>query len=190
LYCEGKKTEPSYFGALRAVCRHALIDIAPETGVPMTRAAAASRRARQLRRRAGSSARDTFEDNDEVWAVFDRDEHPNHDAAVALCARSGVRVARSNPCFEVWLILHRADYDKPDGRQVAQGYLRSLCPEYDPNAGKTPDCSALVLSIAAAEARAEALLRRREQEGAPFGSPSTTVFLLTRAIREAAEATR
>jgi hypothetical protein len=40
-------------------------------------------------------SKDSFEKGDQVWAVFDRDEHPNHESAIELCKRSGVGVARS-----------------------------------------------------------------------------------------------
>lgn len=190
LLCEGASTEPAYFAALRRACAgNALIvvEIVPKVGVPYTIAEAAVARARELglsgRRRR---ALDSFEEGDEVWAVFDRDAHPRYAEAVRLCEDKGVRVARSNPCFEVWLILHEADYDRPDDRHRVQAHLRTLRPEYEPAGGKLPDCAALMARIEAAEARAERQLARREEQGAPFGPPSTTVGRLTRAVRAAA----
>ena len=64
--------------------------------------------------------KDSFEERDEVWAVFDRDEHPRFDDAVKLCEKHGVRVGRSDPCFELWLILHEQEYDKYDNRRQVQ----------------------------------------------------------------------
>ena len=125
-----------------------------------------------------------------LTAVFDRDEHPNFDEAVALCVASPVGVARSNPCFEVWLILHKMDFDRPDGRHAVQTHLQSLCPEYDAAKGKRPDCVSLMDQLDAAERRAERQLAAREAEGKPYGPPSTTVFNLIRAIRLAAELAR
>ena len=139
-------------------------------------------RAQQSRKR-----RDSFEEGDQVWAVFDRDEHPNFDHAVALCRSHGVGVARSDPCFELWLILHEGDYDQPCDRWRVQGELKRRRPEYDGDGAKTPDCGDLVRRVDKAEERAEAQLHRREEEGKPCGNPSTTVGRLTRAIREAHE---
>ena len=73
--------------------------------------------------------KNSFEKNDEVWAVFDRDEHPKFDEAVSLCESNGLGVARSNPCFELWLILHERDYDRPDHRDAVQRELKNLRPE-------------------------------------------------------------
>ena len=118
IVCEGMNTEPAYFEALKSKIDDAMvvIRIEPASGVPMTiakRTVQITKEERSRRRQRG--ARDSFEERDEVWAVFDRDEHPDFQAAINLCADHGVKVARSNPCFEVWIILHRADYHRPDG---------------------------------------------------------------------------
>ena len=103
LFCEGKNTESEYFRAIGRTCTGALIDleIVPAAGVPFTIAEKAVARARSegliLRRRRKMSS---FEEADQVWAVFDRDEHPRYNEAVTLCEQTGIHVARSNPCFE------------------------------------------------------------------------------------------
>ena len=76
--------------------------------------------------------------------MFDRDEHPRFRDAVELCKRHGVSVGRSDPCFELWLVLHEQEYDKPNDRHRMQALLRELLPEYDPGGAKTPDCDELV----------------------------------------------
>ena len=49
---------------------------------------------------------------DEVWCVVDVDDY-DLDSAAALAAKSGVRLAVSNPCFELWLLLHHQDCTTP-----------------------------------------------------------------------------
>lgn len=193
IYCEGEKTEPAYFDALKRACAEALIEvetIAP-AGVPYTLARAAVGRARELGlSRRSRKPLDSFEERDEVWAVFDRDEHPRYQEAVALCSGVGIGVGRSDPCFELWLILHEQDFDKPDGRHAVQAHLRRLRPEYDPEKRKMPNCADLFARVDEAEWRAGRQLERRENEGNPYGRPSTTVAHLTRAIRDAAQKAR
>lgn len=189
IYCEGKNTEPAYFAALRRTCTNALIEV--ETigvgGVPLTLAELAVERSRSLGlSRRSRKALSFFEEGDQVWAVFDRDTHPNYNEAVTFCVQAGVGVARSNPCFELWLILHEEDYNKSNGSKAVQAHLKKLRPEYDPKGAKTPDCADLVERVEKAEDRAEKQLIRRKEEGTPFGPPSTTVGHLTRAIRDAA----
>ena len=121
-----------------------------------------------------------------VWGVFDRDEHPRFNEAVELCRNHGIGVGRSNPCFELWLILHERDYDQSDDRHRVQAELRRLRPEYEIDGAKTPDCDDLIRRVEDAERRGEEQLRRREVEDNAFGNPSTTVGELTTAIRQAA----
>lgn len=188
LFCEGKKTEPAYFDAIKRACSSALIDveIVPAVGVPYTIAESASQRARSEGLARSSRRRmNSFEETDQVWAVFDRDEHPRFNDAVMLCNQVGVHVARSNPCFELWLILHEQDHDRYETRQATQKLLEQIRPDYAREHGKAPNCDDLVTRVEQAEQRAQAQLARREDSGIPFGNPSTTVGHLTFQIREA-----
>lgn len=45
-------------------------------------------------------------DFDEVWCVFDVDEFQDVQRAVDMAREEGIETAVSNPCFELWLILH------------------------------------------------------------------------------------
>ncbi len=190
LFCEGMNTEPAYFRALGRSLANSLIVIetVPGVGVPMTIAKQAVEYATEngLRPRSRKK-KDSFEEGDEVWAVFDRDDHPLYREAIQNCESSNVGVAYSNPCFELWLILHEVDFDAPDGRRDLQKRFGLLRPEYDPDAGKTPDCDDLVTRVAIAEERAERQLARRVEEGNASGPPSTTVGTLTRRIRTFSE---
>ena len=193
LFCEGKNTEPAYFSALKQTWTGALIAVETRrgVGVPMTIAREAVKFAESKGlTKTSRRKKNSFEENDEVWAVFDRDEHPNFDDAVSLCQANSVGVARSNPCFELWLILHERDYDRLDHRNAVQRELKNLRPEYDNHRGKIPDCDDLVTRVELAEERGEAMIKRREVERNPHGNPSTTVGILTRAIRIANESAR
>ena len=182
LFCEGRNTEPAYFEAIKRAYPSALIEIRIESGVgvPHTIAEKAAAFARKNRRK-----KDSFEQGDEVWAVFDRDVHPHFQDAVRLCEQKGIKVGRSNPCFEVWLILHEQDYTQPNSRHQVQKVLQCLRPEYDKKSSKIPNCDDLVTRVQVAEQRGEKLLERCEKGGEPYGNPSTTVGRLCRAIREA-----
>ena len=127
----------------------------------------------------------SYEQNDEIWAIFDRDEHPNYQDAINDCTQNDIKVGRSNPCFELWLILHEEDYDQYRDRHKVKDKLGELRPEYDKSGTKVPDCDDMVKRVVEAEQRSEKQLKRREEENKPYGNPSTTVGLLTQAIREA-----
>ena len=188
LFCEGEKTEIEYFNALRRTCSKTLIALEAHggVGVPKTIASKAIEEARSLGLTPKSRRKkDSYEERDQVWAIFDRDDHPHFDEAVRDCESQNVGVARSNPCFELWLILHEQNYDRAEHRHAMQKLLAQLRSEYDPDGAKTPKCDDLVKRVEEAERRAERGLRNRETGGDPYGNPSTTVGRLTHAIREA-----
>ena len=184
LFCEGRNTEPAYFRAVREeLYGDVLIEIEGGVGEPRTVADRACARKRQNRK--GS-----FQKNDRFWAVFDRDDHQKFDEAVGFCQANEIGVARSDPCFELWLILHEKDYDSPDGSEAVQKELATLRPEYDRRGRKIPDCGEMVKRLPDAEERSRQQLNRRHGENNPFGRPSTTVGELTKEIREAHERDR
>lgn len=183
IFCEGE-TETGYFKALSQRFKDSLlIEPVPVGGVPMTVAQRAIEVAKRLKK-----SKDSFTANDKVWAMFDRDEHPNFESAVSRCETSGVSVGRSNPCFELWLILHLELFDGPDNNAGVCARLRKLRPEYDPSSCKRCNWEELIPHLHEAERRAEKQLEERSRDSSPYGRPSTTVGRLTAAIREAAEA--
>jgi hypothetical protein len=181
--CEGKVTEPEYLTALARDCRALIaLDLSIErgAGTPMSlveRAAALSPRKR--RKRAES-----FEKRDEIWVMFDRDEHPYFIDAINRAQSVGVGVAYSNPCFELWLALHFESWDRPMSRHAMQDHIRKRFPQYDRTKAKTIPFKYFAEFVEQAEARAVTLCSNRNNEGDTCGNPSTTVYCLTRRIRE------
>ena len=186
IFCEGRNTEPQYFRGLEKAFPSALVKlkIVEASGAPITiarRAAALAAAQFELAERA--TRRDSFEEADQIWAVFDRDVHEPYDEAIRLCREAGVHIGRCHPCFELWLLLHMEEYGQQLDHTQIQKYLQKRCPEYDRHGAKTMDFKKLVKEVATAEIRGERQLEERIKENAEFGRPSTTVWQLTRAIR-------
>lgn len=188
LFCEGKNTEPGYFAALRAMLKSTIIEIeiVRAAGVPTTIVKSAIER--KKKRRIGRKS--SFEDNDQIWAIFDRDEHPRVEEAIGVCVGAGVGLAYSNPCFEYWLILHEEEYGSPDDRFEMQKYYSKIRPEYDSRKGKCPDFCDVVRRVESAERRAKLGIEQRASEGCKLGAPCTTVYLLTEELRRAASSSK
>lgn len=55
-------------------------------------------------------------DRENVWVMFDRDEHPDVESAAVLARKNQIKVAFSHPSFDLWLWLHFAP-----GRPTPQG---------------------------------------------------------------------
>ena len=137
IVCEGERTEPLYFTDL--MDRHRLstanIVVTGEGADPGT----VVREAKNLRCR---EIRDG-ENYDRVYCVFDRDEHATFNTASQEARASRIKLARSWPCFEFWLVLHfgftRGPYTKSPGKSAAQhcvDALRALLPGYEKGAGR------------------------------------------------------
>lgn len=178
LFTEGRNTEPEYFKAIVGYNPDILIDLQIYRGVgcPMTIAEKASSFVKNSRPRNGDS----------VWAVFDRDDHPKFNDACTKCKSVNINTAISDPCFEIWLILHYEDYNKADDRHKVQRYFSTLCNKYNKNSGKIPDCKKIVESVIEAENRAQKQYEKRLQESDTDTPkrPYTTVHNLTKAMRE------
>ena len=130
--CEGKVTEPEYLRALQRASRNPRVhvEVATETGVPKTVVEVAIR----LRDGAAREARRQRDENlrwDEIWGVFDVDDHPHLDEARALAAKESVELAVSNPCFELWALLHFEDQRAHIDRHKLRAKLQRHLPLYD-----------------------------------------------------------
>lgn len=111
VFCEGERTEPEYLDALKrqpAVRDVAAVDLRVETGhggsVPRTFVSMAAA--------ARSKALDEEAEIDELWCVFDVEwprNHPRLSEAIEQATQNNIQLAVSNPCFELWLILHFRD---------------------------------------------------------------------------------
>lgn len=179
---EGTKTEPEYFTALGTSLKQALIEVEIDRrgGSPLTLAQRAVEIKRSLKRdRKGLAKKASFLKEDEVWIACDRDEHPKISEAFSLCKANKIGIEFSDPCFELWLILHLEDFDKPDDRHQVQDHLCSICESYGSHAGKTANFGELLTGRTQAEHRARVQNARREKESPPKNRPYTTVYMLT-----------
>lgn len=79
-----------------------------------------------------------FGPGDQFWFVADTDHwiessHIQNLVEVArLCRQKGIQVALSNPCFELWLLLHFAEFPAQDGLSCTElgGLIRSAVGAY------------------------------------------------------------
>lgn len=179
IVCEGRVTEREYFRDLKRAVRNPLVEvqIARETGVPLTVVQIAV----QQKQLADSDARRERDDNlrfDEVWGVFDVDEHPQLNEAQKLAADNGVRLAVSNPCFELWALLHFQDQTAHIERDRLRTVLQQHLPGYD----KLLDFGKVHPSHADAVRRALSLDMQAERQREAGRNPTTGVYRLTQVI--------
>jgi RloB-like protein len=110
IYCEGAETEPSYISGLVRSLRSRLVEvrIGNQQGDPKSLVELAKDQ-RDKANRTAKREKDGSLAYDEVWCVFDVDEHERLPDAIQLATACGINLAISNPCFELWILLHFRD---------------------------------------------------------------------------------
>ncbi len=140
---EGSKTEPHYLGEIRAHYRLHTANVQVQPSQFGTSPLHVVEYAEHLFV-YGDEARDiqprAFE---QVYAVFDRDDHPSyHNALARMAALNGkllndaeqpvvFQAVASVPCFELWLLLHFEEVLAPLHRTEVYQRLRQYLPNYD-----------------------------------------------------------
>jgi hypothetical protein len=161
---EGEVTEPEYFNAMRRVERR---EVALDFKSGMTPKTAVEAAARMKR------------DYDEVWCVFDIDVHPLVPDAKQQARDNNIELAISNPCFELWALLHYQD----QRAHIELPKLRELCRRHMRDYEKQLPFDEMFPRIEEAIRRAEELEKMHADRGTAGENPSTGVYRLVRSIR-------
>lgn len=185
---EGAVTERQYLQEFKKHCRNPLVsmDFEGAAGVPVTLV----NRAKELKRAAEDDAsreRDANLGFDEVWCVFDVDEHPHIPDARQMATANGLRLAMSNPCFELWLLLHFRDSPGLQHRHEIQRLLATEMPGVKP---KHIEFARLIPGYEEAHRRATRLERERSSKMNDTSEPFTEVVQLIDSIDEVGQRER
>ncbi|MEJ2858745.1 MULTISPECIES: RloB family protein [unclassified Saccharothrix] len=175
IFCEGVASEPDYINGLKRLPEvrgntAISIEVDPHPGVPFRLVTAAIERAADP-------------EIDECWCVFDVEypqRHPRLGEAISLATKHGIRVAVSNPCFELWLILHFENQTAHLSTDQAERRSRQL----DGRSGKHIEADLYMPRRHEAARRAAALAERHARNGvsSPDDNPSSTIYELLAAI--------
>lgn len=186
LACEGEKTERFYFETLfkklyqhlsKASCVIAKHEHTNPTGV-----------LKDLLSYRDISTGNTYKTFEHRWIVIDRDAEKvggggnsvnEFNSALSQANAKSVRVAYSNPCFELWFLLHFDYINTPLTRDEAQKRLsRKLGVQYRKSSATMFDV--LEPNLGNAIRNAERLFKQMENDGVKpvSANPSSTVFQL------------
>ena len=115
---------------------------------------------------------------EEIWVVFDVDTHPFLAEARQQANDNSIKIAISNPCFELWALLHFQD----QSAYIKCAEVRDLCKKHMNRYDKELPCSQLLPLYEEALRRAQALQKAHEANGTVGANPSTGVFDLVRSM--------
>jgi hypothetical protein len=178
---QGKVTEPAYFDCLRQIYRQVVVVVkdCPKSPHQMLDVGIAEQA------KAAKNREDRF---DSAWVVFDAEERPDEAMLRALRQKAGqheIRLAWSNPCFEVWLLLHLAFSQAPIlNADQAIRQLATLIPGYAKDQRAAERIMAtLIPKVATALTHAQRLRNGHATRGTgEFPNPATDVDQLVREI--------
>ena len=189
--CEGSKTEPRYFTQIRIERKLGnklvLISGCPSGTAPL-----------QIIEAAAGLFRDGNRHNDinpgsfdRIYAVFDRDQHPSYREALEKAEQLDLAMKNdegrkvpftaipSNPCFELWLLIHFLDVTAHSPCGDVEARLREHLPNY--RKGSPDSYASTVDRLEDARIRA----RRLAESSSPHSddAPYTDVHLLVDTLR-------
>ncbi len=178
IVCEGEKTEPNYFKEIKRKYRTftAKVKILP-SGVgtlPLHIVQYAERIFKNGNPHTGIGKR-AF---DQVYIVFDRDEHPQFVDALSKSSSLDKKIKNdegklirfwaipSNPCFEFWILLHFENVQELLGSNVVGSKLTGHYPIYSKTA--TDVFKTTEQHLALAKTRASALASNQSSNNGPY----------------------
>ncbi|MBW3086836.1 hypothetical protein KEM60_03065 [Austwickia sp. TVS 96-490-7B] len=182
IYAEGEATEPEYIDLIRRLpeveaSTSVAISVEERGATPLT-----------LVTSACDDKRRSNLDIDEYWCVFDVENPKPHPHLADACVKArdnGVHIAVSNPCFELWLILHLRDCAKSLSTEEAIRLRRDL----DGSDLKHLDAEKYRPHIDDAVRRARKLRDKHIKDGSgfPHDNPSSSFDLFVGDLMKAAQ---
>jgi hypothetical protein len=122
IVCEGEKTEPNYFEAIKDELPPRVVEVEISGEGDNTLRLVEKAQALRDERANGDYP------FDQVWVVFDRDSFPpsDFDNAILKAESHGMKTAWSNEAFELWYVLHFEYRNTDMPRTEYQGKLTNL----------------------------------------------------------------
>ncbi|MGB4698431.1 MAG: RloB family protein, partial [Methanothrix sp.] len=142
--------------------------------------------------RKRSDCRISQEEGDEIYCVYDVDDNSDAvlNSAKELAEKNGIKIFLSNPCFEIWFLLHFEQVNKGVSREDLYEQLKKYIKNYD----KSGEVYHLLKDLQAnAIANAERLNSMHEENGISLScnacNPSTQVFKMIKYFKSLKEGT-
>ncbi len=181
VFTEGEKTEVSYLEYWARLNKGDInVDISNQHGVPWSLVNWAASRRREERRYTGRSRCST-----EYWCVFDVNSHSRVPDSIEMARANDINLAVSNPCIELWFILHFGEQAAHIERHDAQRRSKRVL-AWDKKALPGELLEVLADRYDDAKSRAQRLDEKHDGDGRrPRSNPSSEIWKLVDRIRSA-----
>jgi len=188
---EGSKTEPNYFREIRTAHRLQTANVEVRPSALGTSSIQVVQYASELFEKGDRYKHIQPRAFEQVYAVFDRDDHPSYFDALNLAASLDGKLRNDNkqpvifkaiasvPSFELWLLLHYEDIQAPLHRDEVIERLKQYFPGYKKGATDTFLTTRKHLDIAVQRAKGLATRATAYDDPKPFTAIHELVLLLT-----------
>lgn len=188
---EGSKTEPLYLEEIRAAHQLHSANVEVQPGQLGTAPIQVVRYAQQLFEQGDLQKGIRPKSFDQVYAVFDRDNHDSYFNALSLAKSLDCKLRNDDrqpvsfnaiasvPSFELWLLLHYEDIQAPIHRDTVMDRLKRHIPGYEKGVGRTFATTSDQLETAMRRAQALAEKFNAYTDPEPFTALHELVLLLT-----------
>ena len=188
---EGSKTEPNYFNEIRAHYRLPTTNVQVRPSALGTEPIQVVQYAEELFKGGDRIKRIQPRAFEQVYAVFDRDDHRTYfnalrrakilDGKLQSDAKQPVKFKAigSVPSFELWLLLHFEDIQAPLHRDEVMRRLKQYIPDYEKGAVDTFARTRNSLPDATQRAKSLATKFSAETDPEPYTAIVELVTLLT-----------
>lgn len=182
IFCEGK-TEKDYIEKFtKNIKTHNLIiNTIGRVGVPLTVVRSGVQKSDELKLECKRD-KIKFSDYYRVYCLSDVDEHPNISEAKVLAVQNGIYFILSNPCFELWGLLHYHRQDAFIHRHALQRELSRRMNGYHHDKNPLFDQNEIKDLYGTAKTNSETIRKWRKEQGNEGGNPSTSVDELMEVI--------
>ncbi|MCK5040236.1 MAG: RloB domain-containing protein [Candidatus Aenigmarchaeota archaeon] len=183
IVCEGKKTEIIYFNGFKT--RWSGVEI-----IPLHGKCTDPKNIVDFAKEEMHNWSIDLDEGDGVWCAFDVDENKNNvlKDEYEHAKTKNIQIALSNPCFELWFLLHYKQILSPISRKDTMVELKKFIKDYEKNKNINP---LLEKKLSTAIKNARKLNEKHEKEKTPLigreSNPSTQVFKLVEFIQQLIE---
>lgn len=190
---EGSKTEPLYLEEIREAYQLHSANVAVQPSQLGTAPIQVVNYAKHLFENGDLHKGIRPRSFDQVYAVFDRDDHDSYFNALNLAQSLDGKLRNDNnepisfkavasiPCFELWLLLHYKEeiIQAPIQRDEVMQRLKKRIPGYDKGAGGTFAATREMLATATQKAQALAMKFNAYTDPEPYTGMAELVTLLS-----------
>lgn len=188
---EGSRTEPNYFNEIRSTFRLHTANVVVRPSELGTAPIQVVQYAEQLFMKGDSHRRIQPRAFDQVFVVFDRDDHESYFNALKMAESLDMKLKNDNkqyirfraipsvPSFELWLLLHFENIQSPIDRHEVLRRLKKHIPLYEK--GYEGTFALIRNQLEVAYQRSEMLRRRNSEytDPEPYTAVGDLVKLLT-----------